>query len=63
MAGEEVLEAHTIVLIDACTVFALSFWGSVQFKEDLQGVVGPGARDVTVCKVDTIPALIALVDK
>ena len=54
MAGEEVLEIHAFMWKDAHAVFALSFWGSVQFKEDLWGAGGPGAGNVTVCKVDAI---------
>ena len=58
MAGEEVLEIHAFMLKDAHAVFALSFWGSVQFKEDLWGAGGPGARKVTVCKVDAILSIL-----
>ena len=46
MTGEEVLEVHAVMLKDACAVFALSFWGSVQFKKDLWGVGRPGAREM-----------------
>lgn len=58
--------AHTAVLKNACRVSALSFRSSVQFREHLQGIPGvakPGARDIIVCKVDTVPDLLVLVKK